>query len=85
MISKQAFRARVCTIFCMREATYISDGFRMRAGPWALKTPSKPRLVFCYFSNYFEGRGAALGAMVPWCHSGAILIRLNLIVSMDSG
>ena len=32
-VAKQAFRARICTIFCMREAIYISDGFRMRAGP----------------------------------------------------
>ena len=33
LVAKQAFQARIGTIFCMREATYISDGFRMRAGP----------------------------------------------------
>ena len=33
LVAKQAFRARICTIFCMREATYISGGFHMRDGP----------------------------------------------------
>ena len=33
LIAKQAFRVRICTMSCMREATYISNGFRMRAGP----------------------------------------------------
>ena len=32
LVAKLAFWARICTIFCMRGATYISDGFRMRAG-----------------------------------------------------
>ena len=32
LVTKNIF-LRICTIFCMREATYISDDFRMRAGP----------------------------------------------------
>ena len=31
LFAKQAFCAQICIIFCMREATYISDSFRMRA------------------------------------------------------
>ena len=33
LFAKHAFRARICSILCMREATFISHGFRMRAGP----------------------------------------------------
>ena len=33
LVAKRAFWARICTISCMRKVTYISDGFRMRAGP----------------------------------------------------
>ena len=31
-VVKQTFRARIWTIFCMPEATYISGGFRMLRG-----------------------------------------------------
>ena len=33
MVAKSVFFLQICTIFCMRETVYISDGFRMRAGP----------------------------------------------------
>ena len=39
LVAKQAFRARICTIICMREATYIYDAFRMRQPPRPLKRP----------------------------------------------
>ena len=70
MVAKQAFRASICTIFCLREATCISDDFRMRAGPEALKTPSKLRVVFIIcpiivFSICLEALGGH-GSMVPW-------------------
>ena len=32
LVVKYAFVLRICTMFCMREATYISDGFHMRTG-----------------------------------------------------
>ena len=33
MGAKQALQPRIRTIFCMRKTTYISNEFRMRAGP----------------------------------------------------
>ena len=33
VVPEYAFFLRMCTIICMREATYISNGFRIRAGP----------------------------------------------------
>ena len=63
-------------MFGMCKAKYISDGFRMRAGPEALKTLSNLKLDFCFLFrviNFLLFWGA-LGAMVPWCQSGAIII-----------
>ena len=33
LVTKKTFSLRICTMFCMREAVYISSDFRMRAGP----------------------------------------------------
>ena len=64
---------RICTIFCMREATYISYGYRMRAGPQALKTPSKLKSPFRHLSPKFVfiilGSPWGYGSMVSqWGH-----------------
>ena len=57
----------------MREAVYISTGSRMRAGPWALKTPSKLRSTLGHFSKRkkcFGGNPWGYGSMViQWGHS----------------
>ena len=55
----------------MREAVYTSNIFRMRAAPHALKTSSKLRVTLGYIFLLLLFWGA-LGAMVPWCHNGAM-------------
>ena len=63
-----------CIILWMREATYISDDFRMRL-PLRPQTHSKLRFAFCYLLTFvFSLFWGALGTMVPWCHSGAIYL-----------
>ena len=64
-VAKQAFQARICTIFHMREATYISDGIRMRACPRGPYKTLKTRIDFLLFFQYilFLFYLGALGAI----------------------
>ena len=58
MVTKQVFVLRISTIFCMREA---------------VKRPQNNDLLLDIFSkNIFLFFLKALGAIVPWCHRGAI-------------
>ena len=74
-VAEQVLFLRFCTIFCMREAETISDGSRILPSPHRpLKRPYNFNLFFIPFYNFcFLGLlFRAVGAMVPWCHSGAI-------------
>ena len=69
------FFLRICNIFCMRETVYISYGFRMRADPLGPQNALKTKIYLWAFPpNLFLFFWGALGAMVPWCHSGAMTV-----------
>ena len=59
----------------MREAVYISDGFRMRTGSLGLLNALKTKLYFWpSFPRKENLGGGGLAAVVPWCHSGAAIL-----------
>ena len=81
MVTKQVFFLRISTIFCMREAVTISNGYRILPCPLGLSKRPKTMIYFWTFSNdllfgHFPKKKKiflrALGAIVPWCHRGAI-------------
>ena len=49
LVTKYALFLRICTIFCMRETTYISYGVRMRASPLGTKNAIKTKIYFWAF------------------------------------
>ena len=49
LAAEQLFQASICNIFCMRKATYITDGFRMRAGPLGPLNALKTKIQFLLY------------------------------------
>ena len=73
LVTKYAFFTRICIIFCMCKAVYISNGFRMRAGPLKPLNALKTKICFGAFSTnsvFILFRSPwGYGCMVPqWGH-----------------
>ena len=71
LVAKEAFFLWLCTIFCMREAVYSSNGFRMRTSSLGSLNALEMKIYFLVFPyNWIIFILGALVALVPWCQSG---------------